>query len=208
MPKQKHPILVLDGLKYYRKPSGYYKCGYEYGGAYYHRALWEKHYGPIPEGYHVHHLDHDRENNDISNYALLPASAHMRLHARKRLKEGTLPRLSDEARKKGNAWHGTEEGRRWHSEHAARSAAAMSPVTRTCARCGVEFASRSRSAGPVYCRPYCRHAARLARGVDDETRQCPQCGVEFSVNKYRKKVYCTMACMGLARRKPKEVTDV
>ena len=33
-----------------------------------HRYVWELHYGEIPEGYHIHHIDFDKSNNDISNF--------------------------------------------------------------------------------------------------------------------------------------------
>lgn len=46
-----------------------------------HRYVWEKHHGPIPEGYQVHHLDKNKLNYDISNLCLLSASDHGRHHA-------------------------------------------------------------------------------------------------------------------------------
>lgn len=45
-----------------------------------HRVVWEKHNGPIPKGYVVHHIDHNRKNYDISNLCLLPMSEHNRQH--------------------------------------------------------------------------------------------------------------------------------
>ena len=38
---------------------------------YEHRIVYEKHHGPIPSGYDVHHRDGDKLNNDISNLELL-----------------------------------------------------------------------------------------------------------------------------------------
>lgn len=34
----------------------------------------------IPAGFHVHHVDGNKKNNEIVNLALLTAQAHMRLH--------------------------------------------------------------------------------------------------------------------------------
>lgn len=34
----------------------------------------------IPKGFCVHHIDYNKQNNDISNLALMSLSAHMRLH--------------------------------------------------------------------------------------------------------------------------------
>ena len=50
-----------------------------------HRVVWERHNGPIPAGYHIHHRDGVRTNNRIGNLQLLPASEHMRLHALARI---------------------------------------------------------------------------------------------------------------------------
>lgn len=46
-----------------------------------HRKVWEDTYGPIPPGYDVHHLDHNKLNNDIENLRLLTKADHARLHA-------------------------------------------------------------------------------------------------------------------------------
>ncbi|ABQ12453.1 HNH endonuclease [Phormidium phage Pf-WMP3] len=38
----------------------------------------------VPDGFHVHHVDGDKTNNNINNLALLCDSAHSRLHSRER----------------------------------------------------------------------------------------------------------------------------
>src|SRR5688500_14502873 len=45
-----------------------------------HRWVWQRHYGPIPPGHHVHHKDGNRLNNEISNLACLDALAPWTLH--------------------------------------------------------------------------------------------------------------------------------
>ena len=37
-----------------------------------HREVWEHHYGDIPKGWHVHHRDHNWQNNQIDNLVLIP----------------------------------------------------------------------------------------------------------------------------------------
>lgn len=53
-----------------------------------HRKIWEEANGPIPKdvfgrSYHIHHLDGDIENNDISNLLCLSAKDHYLLHKSK-----------------------------------------------------------------------------------------------------------------------------
>lgn len=46
-----------------------------------YRKLYAKHYGIIiPDGYDIHHIDFDRNNNAIENLILLPTELHKRLH--------------------------------------------------------------------------------------------------------------------------------
>lgn len=46
-----------------------------------YRNLYEKHYGiTIPPEYEVHHIDFNRDNNNIENLLLLPKGLHRQLH--------------------------------------------------------------------------------------------------------------------------------
>lgn len=45
-----------------------------------HRIVWEEHYGKIPEGMQIHHIDGDKTNNNISNLQLVTTIEHKRLH--------------------------------------------------------------------------------------------------------------------------------
>jgi hypothetical protein len=45
-----------------------------------YRKIYERCYGPIPKGWHVHHKDGDRRNNNPSNLIALTVSEHQRIH--------------------------------------------------------------------------------------------------------------------------------
>lgn len=57
---------------YWRTKSG--RC------VYLHREVYEKHYGPIPEGYIVHHKDGNKLNNSIDNLELMSRAEHASVH--------------------------------------------------------------------------------------------------------------------------------
>lgn len=55
-----------------------------------HNIVWEKYYGKIPDGMQVHHIDHNKLNNDISNLKLVDSLTHKRIHSGCVEKDGIL----------------------------------------------------------------------------------------------------------------------
>jgi hypothetical protein len=45
-----------------------------------HRVVWEEAHGPIPPGYHVHHVNGDKRDNRLENLALVTPQEHRHLH--------------------------------------------------------------------------------------------------------------------------------
>lgn len=184
--------IEFDGRKYCPKGVYYYNS---YTRRHLHQAVWEKYNGKIPEGYQVHHKDHNPQNNDISNLELLPSGEHQRHH-------GAM--LTDEQRKmyadnivkngmpKAKEWHHSEEGREWHRKHGIEVATHLEPVTYECSYCGKEFSTKNRysETSNHFCSNKCRAAYRRKSGVDNETRFCEICGDAFEVNKYGKRRFC------------------
>ena len=46
-----------------------------------HHVIWEAANGPIPKGYEIHHIDHDKSNNDLDNLLCLSKSDHQKTHS-------------------------------------------------------------------------------------------------------------------------------
>ena len=46
-----------------------------------HCIVWEKHHGKIPLGMQIHHIDHDKTNNNINNLQLVTPFEHKRIHS-------------------------------------------------------------------------------------------------------------------------------
>ena len=81
-PRKKKPLpfLVFNGNKYTLKNHGYY--GRTDGDrTLMHRDVWEHHNGKIPPSHDIHHIDHDKTNNDIINLELYTKSEHARKFA-------------------------------------------------------------------------------------------------------------------------------
>jgi hypothetical protein len=53
-----------------------------------HVTVWEATHGPIPIGMQIHHKDHDKTNNDISNLQLVTPLEHKRIHSGCRIVNG------------------------------------------------------------------------------------------------------------------------
>ena len=51
----------------YKHPYGYLHVRYKGKNYKVHRIVWEMHYGPIPEGMTVDHINHVRDDNRIEN---------------------------------------------------------------------------------------------------------------------------------------------
>jgi HNH endonuclease/NUMOD3 motif len=73
---------------------------------YVHRLIWEEAYGPIPDGYVVHHINGDRLDNRLENLECLSNAEHTSHHFK-----GRIPVEGMEAARKVNT------GRKHTPEH-------------------------------------------------------------------------------------------
>ncbi len=46
-----------------------------------HHIIWEAVNGPIPDRCEIHHIDENKQNNDLENLQLLSISDHQRTHS-------------------------------------------------------------------------------------------------------------------------------
>ncbi len=58
-----------------------------------HIVVWEDHNGPLPPGWHIHHINGDKQNNDISNLSGIPSQEHMRYIA---MQQGKIRALEED----------------------------------------------------------------------------------------------------------------
>ena len=145
-----------------------------------HVAVWEYYSGQtVPEGYEVHHKDGNPFNNDFDNLECLPMRGHRALSAKSTEK---MRKHLDEVRPLASEWHRSEEGRKWHSEHAKQQERPEREYI--CEQCGKSF--KSRSSAPVrFCSHNCDVKWRYRHDRVPFTKICEWCGKEFSGEVYR-----------------------
>jgi predicted nucleic acid-binding Zn ribbon protein len=162
-----------------------------------HRIVWEYYNGVIQDGYHVHHKDGNKLNNDINNLECLPMEKHISEHSKqyhKQNKDVVIEHL-DNIRKLTKEWHGSEEGYKWHSENGKRCWENKEVVIRQCEQCGKEYSTKTHH--QKYCSNTCKSTARRNSGVDNIIRRCEVCGTEFTTDKYTKIKCCSTKCRSI-----------
>lgn len=78
---QDRKTAYFDGYKFRRDAkTGYYlanKPTYQGKRERLHCYVWRYFNGPIPDGFHVHHVDENKSNNDIENLRCIPPKLHI-----------------------------------------------------------------------------------------------------------------------------------
>lgn len=148
----------------------YWLCGYYFQrhGKRLHREVWKFYNGDIPKGFHVHHIDEDRTNNQIENLELLEGKEHLLQHAGTESRRENGRRAIKMAIEKAPEWHKSKEGYKWHSEHGKKIWENRKPHTFKCDMCGKEFESMTMTmTGRHFCHPNCKakHLRRRRKGL-------------------------------------------
>lgn len=208
----KAEVIVYKGIKFRRYPESrrredriYFVPGPTHrmaGVGRLHQEIWKDAHGPIPDGYEVHHKDHNPLNNALDNLDLLSRQDHWQHHADSLTpeeREQSRARM-DHARKAASRWHKSAEGREWHRGLARLAAESRYLVTKQCESCGKEYQTDNcAQAMSRFCSNVCKTRAREASGVDDEQRTCAHCGSIFTINKYKPTRYCSRTCSSRSR---------
>lgn len=206
--------VFLNGVEFRRYPNAkktsdrvYFRPGasdFIRGVEAYHRELWKLHRGPIPEGCHIHHKDGNPLNNDISNLECITSHAHKSMHGDDTKSKAYLEARRanmEKARVEAAKWHGSKDGKRWHSKHSKDIWKSAVVRTFVCQVCGKSFESRKPGDGNKFCSNNCKSSHRRRTGADKVTRTCANCGKEFEVNKYSITKCCSLSCAATLRNK-------
>ena len=166
-----------------------------------HRYVYETERGPIPDGWHVHHKDENRQNNSIENLECLSPEDHRAEHEpwggdRERM----LSHL-ERVRPLTKAWHSSPEGLAKHREIGAKSWDGFVGEQLCCKQCGTQFVAKTLGSRDKFCSNACKSAWRRAEGLDNVTKPCEWCGELFTSNKYTKVRFCCRSCANRGRNK-------
>ena len=164
--------------------------------------MYEQYKGEIPKGYDIHHIDHNKDNNEIENLQLLKSSEHKAIHNKEMTEEHRQKlrdNLNENVRPKAIEWHKSEEGRKWHKEHweISLGKAIHKQIAKTlqCIYCGKEYTTTT-FGETKFCSNNCKSAYRRKLGKDNIERQCKVCGDIFTTNKYSKRTLCSRCWHG------------
>jgi hypothetical protein len=163
--KQRHVVLKqsFDGKEYkLYKGEKYFSRGRKRM----HTEVWKKSNGDIPKGYHIHHIDGNTHNNDISNLNLVSANLHLKFEGKKRVKENQewFKEFHSKGIEKAKEWHKSEEGKKWHSEHGKRMWVNRPYHKKECEECGKEYETRHNGVSK-YCHQNCKAKANRRKRI-------------------------------------------
>lgn len=157
-----------------------------------HRQVWTEAHGPIPKGFHIHHIDGNGLNNELSNLQCLSAGDHSRLH----LADGGQEKWENGKRK----WRESSHGKAVMSSNSKETATRrLVQQTGQCELCGSEYSRLAPMARPVrYCSRKCTSRAKYLASF--ETRTCTYCGDSFSARRTISTAHCSLTCAQRHRR--------
>lgn len=152
----------FNGIKFYQtSETDYFRHSVKGTTLLMHRYVWEFYNCKIPKGYHVHHIDGDKSNNDISNLQLLKGAEHWGLHGKlltEEEREWRRQNIVTKAVPKAVEWHKSEEGKQWHKQQVANRRDNRTTRICTCLECGKEFSVFSNK-NSKYCSGACKARA-------------------------------------------------
>lgn len=100
-----------------------------------HVWVWQYHNGKPEKGLQIHHIDHNKSNNDISNLELLTVKEHVKKHECPIRKEKNKLHI-DNIRSLTKEWHSSPEGIEWHRLHGLKTWKERKSFKINCLQCG------------------------------------------------------------------------
>lgn len=167
--------VIYDGIKFWNTEQGYYLGSVNGKPKRLHIYVWEKYNGEIPKGYDIHHIDGNRENNDINNLQMLLEKEHHQIHCNQPERIESAKRNIVQAIAKAPEWHRSEAGREWHKSQWNNSIGKHmnEKVIKVCQVCGKRYETISMMAyKSKFCGNNCKAKALRRRRAAERTAKC------------------------------------
>lgn len=150
---------LYKGQRYFRRTD---KKTSKSGIKYLHRAVWEYHYGQIPNGLMIDHINRDKTDNRIENLRLVTAKEN---------RMNVDPEVNQKARERMTAYNSQDYGKWWQDEEKKKKRAEKLSLSwkkreafeKKCLYCGKVFTARHKNAS--YCSKECRCINYFKNGV-------------------------------------------
>lgn len=189
----------FNGIRFYQTTeSDYFRHSVNGTTILMHRYVWEFYNCKIPKGYHVHHIDGNKANNDISNLQLLKGTEHHTLHGKLLTEEERAwkrQNLIEKAVPKAKEWHQSEEGKEWHKQQYIKTADVLHQKSeKICKCCGKSFLGGYTA---KFCCNACKSQFVRNTNKNKEERECVICGKMFLTDKYRNAKCCSPRCRAI-----------
>lgn len=184
---------IFDGERFYLAQCGHFKQTKTI-----HQKVWTYCRGAIPSGYQIHHIDHNKANNNIANLQLMTASEHQSHHMPLGVTSKKLQEFTCEVCGKKYTAYKCGSNRFCSSLCRSRYRQSTELEKRVCPQCGKEFVTyRGNKAR------HCSHACSMdaKRKHYQVKRICPTCGKEFITTTYANKIYCSRSCVNKGRKR-------
>lgn len=160
---------VFNGIKFYKRSDNLYwysTTRVKGKRVYMHKYVWEYYNYPIPKGHEIHHIDLNRDNNDINNLKLLSTKEHKQIHNEINKKNEEIIKKwrgnLELAKIKAKEWHKSEAGKEWHRKHAIDMGfGKLDYGERECMVCGKKYNAKRKC--QKYCCNNCRATALRQR---------------------------------------------
>lgn len=166
--KVSNTIQKFNGESYYL--AGIY---FQRKGKRLHRAVWEYHNGEIPTGYHIHHKDGNKHNNNIENLEMVLAKEHNSYHMSQPENVNRSKEAIKIAQKAACEWHKSEKAFDFHSRLAKQNWDKRTMQTYNCSFCGKEFQTMHMYGAHQnhFCHPNCKAKyGRMKRKNESQER--------------------------------------
>lgn len=191
-------FIEYDGIRFYSDQRGYWLGTINNKPKRLHIYVWEKYNGPVPKGYHIHHIDHDSNNNDIENLQLIEKHLHLSMHSTIAAQKAESKRMFKErCQPLAAEWHKSKECSDWAKGNYASSLGKANEikVIKQCEVCGKNYTiSSPYRYKSRFCSNNCKSTWRRNQRLDDVEKVCEVCGKTYVAPKYSRGRTCSMDC--------------